>query len=152
MTFSIFNSTPTTAVRQRHVVIRLRRLLLVTIVDPTLVQPPHPGAIPSPSYDRSTLSMRPHPSTVDQVPHISAHPLPLQRRTQVGVCRFTHQHGNQRVSIFPFLRCNLPLTLITSFRCSYEGFFSIGLFYRGPSSTFIFASRRHQQGVSNHRR
>jgi len=103
MTLLPFISTPTTAVRQRQIVIHLRRLLLVTIVDPALVQPLHPGATPSPSCGRPTLSVRPHPSTIDRVPPISARPLPLRRpRIQVGVRRFTLQHGNQRVSIFPF--------------------------------------------------
>ena len=109
MTFSIFTSALTTAVRQRHVVIRLRHLLLVIIVVPTLVQPLHHGAIPSLSCDRSTLSIHPRPSTIGQVPPISAHPPPLQRRrTQVGVRRFTHQHGNQRVSIFPLSGATYP--------------------------------------------
>lgn len=103
MTLLPFISTPTTAVRQRQIVIHLRRLLLVTIVDPTLVQPLHPGATPSPPCSRPTLSVRPHPSTIDRVPPISARSPPLRRpRIQVGVRRFTLQHGNQRVSIFPF--------------------------------------------------
>jgi len=111
MTYLPFLSTPTTAVRQRQIVIHLRRLLLIIIVDPTLVQPLQPGATPSPSRScgRPTLSVHPHPSTIDQVPPISARPPPLQRpRIQVGVRRFTLRHGNQRVSTFPFSNAICP--------------------------------------------
>jgi hypothetical protein len=100
----------------------------------------NPVHTPSPKYHRSGPSHLHTPSTSSETSNTS-------RRSQI--------HTSARKSEgkhLSFLRCNVPLTLITSFGYSCEGFFSIGLFCRGASSTFIFASRRHQQGVSSHSR
>lgn len=75
-------------------------------MDPTPARPLRPGATLIPSCDRRTLSVCPHPATIGQVPPICARPPSLQRprmpRIQVGERKFTLQHGDRRVRIFPF--------------------------------------------------
>lgn len=96
-----------------------------------VVRSPNPVGTPSPKYRRSGSSHLRTASTSSETSNTSWR---SQGQTPAGKSEGKHLY---------FLRCNLPLTLTNSFGSSSGGFLSIRLFYRGASSTFGFASRRH---------
>ena len=120
-------------------------------MDPTLVRPLRPGATLSPSCDRPTLSVHPHPKIIDQVLSISARPPSLRTaRVQVGARKFTFQLGNQRVSILPLSTTEICPSLSSStasdlhIRDSSPFVYSIAELLRLSASPLVGISKESQ--------